>query len=71
MKIRLRLTLAGKSCPADFPAEFELTGNAWTSNTRKLVESAGDASGGDGCRSMTRRLANIDPALVDDFRRTL
>ncbi len=71
MKIKIKLTLPGRLNPPDRSAEFELTGHAWTVNTEKLAGSAGDVAHDHGSRSMIRRLADIDPALVDDFRRTL
>ena len=71
MKIKLRLTLPGSGSPSGQLVEFELAGKAWTANTGELAEVIGEASAGRGGLDMIRRLADMDPALVDDFRRTL
>ncbi len=71
MKIKLRLTLPGSGNPSGHLVEFELAGKTWAANTEKLAGSAGEVAHDHGNRSMIRRLVKIDPALVDDFRKTL
>ena len=71
MKLRLRLTIPGEANPPGQLAEFELSGDAWTVSTRQLTGDAQEAMRKSGKPDITCHIADIDPSLVDDLRKTI
>jgi hypothetical protein len=71
MKIKLSLSHTGRHKTPDHTAQFELTGKSWTENTRRLATAGGKPPTDNGKQSITSLIADIDPVLVDDFRKTL